>query len=126
MLDGGGISKRNFIHIDDVSEATYKIIRSKKNKEIYHISSDTIISIKDLVKLICKKMNYNFSDLVTLIPERRGKDKYYVLSNKKLRKQFGWRAKISLDKGIDRCIDWIKKDLVLQHLIDFLDMIYLL
>jgi len=112
-LDGGGYSKRNFIHIDDVSEATYKVIKNGKNGQIYHISSDEIISIRDLVKFICLKMNYNFSKLVKISPERTGKDKFYILSNKKLKKDLKWTPKITLDDGINRCIDWIKKDLSL-------------
>ena len=109
-LDGGGNSKRNFIHIDDVSDATYKIIKNGKNGEIYHIASDEIISIRNLVKFICKKMNYNFNDLVKMSPERPGKDKFYILSNKKLKNDFNWKAKISINNGIDKCINWIIKD----------------
>ena len=110
FLDGGGNSKRNFIHIDDVSEATYKILKKGKIGNIYHISSNEVISIKNLVKFICKKMNYNFSKLVKLSPERKGKDKYYILSNKKI-KGLGWKPKISIDRGIQNCIEWIKKDI---------------
>ena len=110
-LDGGGNSKRNFIHIDDVSEATYKIIQKGKNGEIYHIASNEIISIRNLVKFICKKMNYKFNNLVKISPERPGKDKFYILSNKKLKNSFNWEPKISINDGINKCIDWIKKDL---------------
>ena len=110
-LDGGGNSKRNFIHIDDVSEATYKIIQKGKSGEIYHVASNEIISIRNLVKLICKKMNYKFDDLVKISPERPGKDKFYILSNKKLKNNFNWEPKISINDGINKCIDWIKKDL---------------
>jgi len=110
-LDGGGLSKRNFIHIDDVSEATYKVIKNGKNGQIYHISNREIISIRNLVKFICSKMNYSFSKLIKISPERPGKDKFYILSNKKLKKDLKWNSKITLDEGINRCIDWIKKDL---------------
>ncbi len=110
-LDGGGNSKRNFIHIDDVSEATYKIIQKGKSGEIYHISSDDIISIRNLVKFICKKMHFKFEDLVKISPERPGKDKFYILSNNKLKKKFNWKPKIPINDGINRCINWIKKDL---------------
>ena len=109
-LDGGGKSERNFIHIDDVSEATFKIIEKGKNGEIYHIASDEIISIRNLVKLICRKMNYNFNNLVKISPERPGKDKFYILSNNKLKNNFNWEPKISINDGIDKCINWIKKD----------------
>jgi len=110
-LDGGGISKRNFIHIDDVSKATYKILKQGINGEIYHIAGKEIISIRNLVKMICKKMNYNFDKLVTYSPERLGKDKSYILSSKKIKSNFNWQTKISINDGIDRCINWVKKNL---------------
>ena len=46
-----------------------------KSGEIYHVSSNKLISIRDLVKLVCKKMNYDFDKLVSPGPERIGKDK---------------------------------------------------
>ena len=56
-------------------------------------------------------MNYKFDDLVKISPERPGKDKFYILSNKKLKNNFNWEPKISINDGINKCIDWIKKDL---------------
>lgn len=112
-LDGGGNSKRNFIHIDDVSDATYRIINKGVSGQTYHVSSNEIISIRKLVKFISLKMNYNFQKLVKMSPERIGKDKFYILSNRKLKRDLKWKPKIELDEGINRCIDWIKKDLKL-------------
>ena len=50
----------------------------------YHISTDKLISIKELVRLICKKMNKNFDELVE-IKENTGKDLAYKLSSSKLK-----------------------------------------
>ena len=109
-LHGGGISKRNFIHIDDVSSATFKVMTSGKNGECYHISGNSMISIRSLVEKICKKMNYNFKSLVKFSNERKGKDKTYILSSKKIQTQLKWKQKITLDKGLTRCIEWLKKN----------------
>jgi dTDP-glucose 4,6-dehydratase len=110
-LDGGGISVRNFIHIDDVSKATIKIMQQGKKGHVYHIAGDKLISIKNLTKLICEKMSYNFKKLIKPGPERIGKDKYYKLSNKKIKKEFKWEQKISLDNGIQKCIIWMKDNI---------------
>jgi dTDP-glucose 4,6-dehydratase len=110
-LEGGGASMRNFIHIDDVSEVTYKVMKKGIPGEIYHISGDKMISIKDLVKKICKKMNYNFLDLVMPSSDRKGKDKSYSLSSKKLLNQFNWKPRISLDEGLNKCIKWINDNI---------------
>ena len=110
-LEGMGRPSRNFIHIDDVSRATYSVMKKGKSGEIYHICGNKFISIKSLVKLICNKMNYNFDNLVTYSTNKPGRDKSYYLSNKKIKRDFNWRAKISIDKGIGRSIKWIENNL---------------
>ena len=110
LLHGGGKSVRSFIHIDDVCGATYKaMIKKNNNGEFYHISSENYISIKNLIKLICKIYNYNFKDLVIDTKDRIGKDKFYKLSSKKIKK-IGWKEKISLIEGIKITGDWLLKN----------------
>jgi dTDP-glucose 4,6-dehydratase len=108
QLHGGGHSTRSFIHIDDVSDATWKIMISGRNGNSYHISNDEVISIRDLVEYICKKLNYSFFDEVEIVGERLGKDSAYHLDSSKLRIELGWHDKTKLDQGIDECIDWVK------------------
>ena len=110
-LEDKGRSKRNFIHIDDVSQATYYIMKKGNNGEIYHVCGDKFIFIKDLVKLICNKMNYNFNNLVTYSAKKLERDKFYHLSNKKIKQKFNWNTKISIDTGIDRSIESIQNNL---------------
>lgn len=110
-LEGKGRSKRNFIHIDDVSRATYDVMKKGSNGEIYHICGDKFIFIKNLVKLICNKMNYNFDTLVKYSTKRPERDRSYYLSNKRIKQKFNWNTKISIETGIDRSIEWISNNL---------------
>ena len=107
-LHGGGVSTRSFIHIDDVSNATEKLMLSKSVGETYHISTNDIISIKDLITKIAEMLNTDFNLVVDLIPERVGKDSTYELSSQKIRNDFNWSEKISLHDGIISTIDWVK------------------
>ena len=109
-LHGGGLSRRSFIYIDDASNANYKVLMRGKIGETYHISTNKIISIKDLVKKIYKKKDLNFKKYIYISNDRVGKDHTYKLSSKKLRKKLEWKDKISLDKGIDLTLDWIFKN----------------
>ena len=52
-LHGGGLSRRSFIHIEDVSDAVYKICRNGRIGHSYHISTNETITIKALVKKLC-------------------------------------------------------------------------
>ncbi len=106
-IDGNGSSKRSFLHVDDLSSATYLLMRKFKSGNIYHVSTDEFISIKNLAKLIAKLTNKNFKKNVKFRKDRIGKDKSYFLDSKKIRK-LGWKPKISLKDGIKRVIIWVK------------------
>lgn len=73
QLHGGGASTRSFIHINDVSEATWSIMSQGKSGETYHISTNEVISIKDLVEVICQKLGADFNKSVEVVGERLGK-----------------------------------------------------
>lgn len=119
-LHGGGISERVFIHIKDVCDATYKITNYGRNGECYHISSNELISIRDCVDLILTIMEKKFDDCVTISEDRVGKDNAYKLDSSKLRQEFSWKPKISLEQGIRENIEWMKKNekfITKKHLI---------
>lgn len=111
-LQGGGTSIRSFIHIDDVSNALLAILEAGRIGESYHISTDRLVSIKELLEIIAQRLDVNFLDLVELAPERAGKDFAYKLSSKKLRAELGWSDTITLESGIDETIEWARASLM--------------
>ena len=110
-LHGGGHSKRSFIYIEDVCDAIYRIIQRGIIGETYHISTNKIISIRKLVETICLMTSINFSDLVKISNERRGKDHAYLLNTSKLRKKLRWRDQTSLEEGLKKTLNWVDKKL---------------
>ena len=111
QLHGGGLSKRSFIFIDDASEATYLICLKGAKGETYHISTNKIVSIKEIVKKISIVNNVKFSKLVSISKERIGKDNYYKLNSSKIRKLLNWKPKVNLDLGIKKTSNWIDNNL---------------
>ena len=111
QLHGGGISTRSFIHIDDVADATWKVMENGISSETYHISTSDIISIRNLVEIICKKLDVNFFDCVEISDERLGKDSSYQLESSKIKKELSWNDKINLDEGLDLCIQWVMSNI---------------
>ena len=110
-LHGGGFSKRSFIHIDDVSDALYKIIKKGKVGETYHISSKKITSIKSLLIQISKIMNTDHLKLIKNAKDRRGKDHSYKLDSSKIRKELNWSDKITLDNGLKKTLVWVDQNI---------------
>jgi dTDP-glucose 4,6-dehydratase len=109
QLHGGGHSKRSFIHMSDVSDATWRIAERSPIGETYHISTNEIVTIRELVERICEKLEVKFEDSVEIVGERLGKDAAYMLDSTKLRRQLGWQDRISLDAGLDQCIAWVRR-----------------
>ena len=111
QLHGKGKSKRYFIHVRDVAKATLKIAENGHNGEVYHFSpSKGQISIYSLVKMVCEMMNRNFDNSIELIDQNFGQDSKFSISSEKMEKQFGWKPKISLEKGIEETIYWIENN----------------
>lgn len=116
QLHGGGVSTRSFIHMKDVCDATWRVMKEGKIGETYHISTNEVISIRSLVEIICKKLNVVFDDCVEIVGDRIGKDSAYHLDSRKIRTEFGWGDKVSLEKGLDECIAWVKDNFeILQN-----------
>jgi dTDP-glucose 4,6-dehydratase len=108
QLHGGGVSRRAFIHMEDVSDATWRIAREAPAGETYHISTNEIVTVRELVERICRKLGVRFGDSVEIAGERLGKDAAYMLDSTKLRKTLGWRERITLEDGLGQCVDWVK------------------
>jgi len=111
QLHGGGHSRRSFIHMRDVSDATWRIATRAPLGETYHISTNEIVTIRELVERICAKLGKNFEDSVEVVGERLGKDAAYMLDSSKLRSDLDWKDDVTLDNGLDDCIAWVKSNL---------------
>ncbi len=110
QLHGGGTSVRSFIHIDDVVDATLKISLNGIIGDTYHISTNQMVAIKDLVSEIAQRFGKSLDQVAELGDERLGKDYAYKLSSEKLRREFNWTDTVQLNNGIDQTINWAKRN----------------
>lgn len=106
-LHGGGHSERSFIHIDDVSSATFAIGEKGNNGDIYHIATENTVSIRGLVQKICQLMDYPFERLCELSEDRLGKDSAYLLDSSKVRNELAWQDNVLLENGLQETIKWL-------------------
>ena len=119
-LHGGGVIKRDFINISDVSYGIDKVISEGKIGNVYHLSSGNLIRIKDLVRLICKKLKFSFKKSVEMSDERTNQDPEYSLDSE-AKTELGWTPKVALSDGIDGVISWILNnwDEILKHPLEY-------
>ena len=111
-----GLQKRDFIHINDVTEAFLILINNipSLKKDFYHfeVGSNELISIRDfvtLVKKLCKNTNtsLNFGTL----PYRNNEVMSTNVDTSFL-KSLGWEARFTLEDGLRDTINIEKKSKV--------------
>jgi len=106
LLENSKVNRRTFLHNEDSCAAVIALIRSEEalDGSVYNVATDEEISIIDLVKLCADKAGipdpkitfrgYRESD-----PERR------VLNTEKIRARTGWKPSITLEHGIEMCLE---------------------
>lgn len=109
FLHGGGLSRRSFVHIRDVSEGYFQVLLEGKVGETYHLSNNEFVTIQSVAEKICALMNVNFDKfIITNVPDRLGKDDSYLILNNKIKKELGWSTTMKLEEGILETIKWIE------------------
>jgi nucleoside-diphosphate-sugar epimerase len=100
-VHGRGEQKRTFLHVEDLIDGLFLILRKGKKAEVYNIGSDKEMTILDLAKLILKATG---SKSEIKFVERPSHDHHFRLPDLTKIKGLGWEPKISLEEGISRTI----------------------
>jgi dTDP-glucose 4,6-dehydratase len=74
---------------------------------IYHLSPDQGVAVRDVVRTICEKMGKKFDECTVGVAERLGQDAAYVIDSTRARTELGWAPKISLEQGLQGVVSWI-------------------
>ena len=98
---GTGNEIRSFIHIDDFIKAFDCIFRKGSHLSIYNIGTQKKIKIRDLVKLIIRKMGKNLK--ITKSSKMKGGTNIRCPNISKINK-LGFKDRISLDVGIQKIL----------------------
>ena len=121
-LHGGGRAQRSFVHISDVCHGIHRVILNGKVGEAYHFSGGDTMEIRDLVKLICEKMNRYFGMSTEITEDRADQDPMIDLDCSKAKEELLWQPQIELYDGIDEVIQWINENWeeILTHPVDYI------
>jgi dTDP-glucose 4,6-dehydratase len=106
-LHGGGEAIKSYIHIRDVSRGELAAMEKGVPGEIYHLSPDGGIKVKDVVLTLCGLYGIPFEKAAVSVAERQGQDRAYVIDSTKARKAFGWKPEIQLEQGLAKTVDWV-------------------
>tara|TARA_B100000161_G_C33555239_1_gene417523 strand:- start:1545 stop:2462 length:918 start_codon:yes stop_codon:yes gene_type:complete len=100
---GTGTPKREFLFVDDLSNAIKFLIENGIDEGIYNIGSGSEISIADLVTVLAKVINYDGKiEFDTKYPD--GNPRKAIDSSKI--NNLGWKPDIDIKNGLNITYDW--------------------
>ncbi len=111
QLQGGGASKRAFIFGADVAHGISLAADQGEIGAIYHFSPERFLTIKEVVEIVCNRLNTPFESLVEMAPDRPGKDLAYLMDSKKARTLLGWSESVTFEQGVDETIAWVRSSI---------------
>ena len=107
-VHGDGKQTRSYLYIEDWLAATWEFLNSSKTKgAILNVGNNKEISVLDLAKLILKKTNSKSK--IIYLPPREEDPKRRAADITKIKKLLNWSPKITLEEGLERTINWLKK-----------------
>ncbi len=73
--------------------------------ETYHVGTGIERSIEQIADLVLAHLDKP-SSLKTIVPDRPGHDRRYVLDWSKIRRELGWEPVVDWETGLAETIDW--------------------
>ena len=104
-LWGTGSPKREFLHVDDLSQAVLFVLENKLEDHLYNVGTGVDLTIKELAELIQSIVEYQ-GDIIWDSTRPDGTARK-LMDNSKIQKQ-GWKAEIQLATGIETVYNWFK------------------
>ncbi len=97
---------RDFIYVGDLAEAHVDLLKVS-GLQIFNIGTENGTKVKDVVRTILKIVGYEVP--IEDLGSRAGDARATFASSEKLEKATGWKAKTSLDKGLEKTVEFYRK-----------------
>jgi dTDP-glucose 4,6-dehydratase len=98
-------NRREWIHAVDHCRAIDVIRERGRVGETYHVGTGVERSIEEIADTVLGRLGKPPS-LKTIVPDRPGHDRRYVLDWSKIRRELGWEPQVDWDAGIAETVDW--------------------
>jgi dTDP-glucose 4,6-dehydratase len=98
-------NKREWLHVRDHCRAIELVLESDRVGETYNVGSGVEASIEEIAGLVLE-LTGKPETLKTIVPDRPGHDRRYLLDSSKLRRELGWEPEISWTEGLRETVEW--------------------
>jgi GDP-L-fucose synthase len=108
MLWGTGSPRREFLHVDDLADASVYLMNNYDDTDIINVGIGKDLTIRELGELIARIVE--FEGRLTYDPGKPDGMPQKLLDVSKLHR-LGWQAKITLEAGIAETYKWYLKNI---------------
>jgi UDP-glucose 4-epimerase len=107
VIYGDGTQTRDFIYIDDLLQAILLSMEREVNGETFQIATGMEHTVGEVAQVISNALNGRGLRMeITHDAPRLGDVKRNYADTRKAEKMLGWRARMSINQGIERTIDY--------------------
>ena len=108
---GGNGLQRDWLYVDDHTDALIEVVLNGKIGETYNIGGRCEKTNIELVQLICEILSQelikgsnrkDFKDQITFVDDRAGHDQRYAIDSSKISNELGWKPKESIESGLEK------------------------
>jgi dTDP-glucose 4,6-dehydratase len=97
--------KREWLHVLDHCSAIDLVLRKGRDGETYNVGSGLEATIEEIADLVLE-LTGKPSTLKTIVPDRPGHDRRYLLDARKIRTELGWEAAHGWTDGLAETVAW--------------------
>jgi len=102
-------NRREWLHVDDHNRAIELVLERGTLGETYNVGSGIERSIEEIADLVLE-LTGKPEALKSIVPDRPGHDRRYLLDSSKLRRQLGWKPDVDFEEGLRRTVDWYREN----------------
>jgi dTDP-glucose 4,6-dehydratase len=98
-------NRREWLHVADHCRAVELVLEQGREGETYNVGSGLEASIEELADRIVE-LTGKPPSLKTIVADRPGHDRRYLLDSSKIRRELGWEPEVAFDDGLADTVRW--------------------
>ncbi len=98
-------NRREWLHVLDHCHAIELAVLNGRQGETYNVGSGVEASIEEIADRVLE-LTGKPPDLKTIVRDRPGHDRRYLLDSSKIRRELGWQPEIPFDRGLRETVEW--------------------
>jgi dTDP-glucose 4,6-dehydratase len=98
-------NKREWLHVRDHCRAIEFVLTKGEPGETYNVGSGLEASIEEIADRVLE-LTGKPESLKTIVPDRPGHDRRYLLDSSKIGRELGWAPEIGFEDGLRETVEW--------------------